>query len=752
MAPVPARDAALERQRYSDYGGDDDRTGPGGGGLLEYWRILQRRKGTVILIAFLGALAGVFYTLPQPPVYQARTLIEIQSMNDNFMHMADINPTRAGSSYFPEVDIQTQVRILQSRSMIDRVVRKLKLDKQPVAVQQSRLAAWRNALNLAPVKPAGREQAIAAASGSLKVRAQPNTRLVEISCDSASPKMAADFANALSTEFIDQNLEARWQATQHTGEWLTGQLESVKIKLEKAEDELQSYARETGLLFTNEKDNIAELKLKQLQEEISRAQADRISRQSRYELASKAPAESVAEVLDDPGLKEIQGKLTDLRRQLADLSSSFQPAHPKVKKIQAQIVTLESALQHERANILNRIHNDFESAQRREKLLTADYATSARLMTGQADKVAHYNILKREVDTTRQLYDSMLQKVKEAGVASALRASNVRVVDPATVPAAPYKPSLVTNTALGLMCGLFLGIAFVVFRDRADCTIQEPGDVSYYLGVPELGLIPSASSDPAVKRSRGKALALSTSGDPAASVGLAVWQQKPSAVAESFRAAIASIMFSGKNGNRPQVIVISSATPAEGKTTVAANLAIALAEINQRVLLIDADMRRPRLHGLFGVDNSTGVVDVLRRTEPFNTALNGLAKQTQVPNLWILPSGPSGHSDPALLYSNRLAELIRQVREHYDTVLVDTPPMLSMADSRIIGRASDAVILVVRANQTTKEALQDACSRFNEDGTPLLGTILNDWNPKHSTHYSYYHYYDKYKDHYRPDK
>ena len=271
-------------------------------------------------------------------------------------------------------------------------------------------------------------------------------------------------------------------------------MEDVRIKLEKSEDELQSYAQASGLLFTSEKDNVAEEKLRQLQEELSKAQADRVAKQSKYELASTAPPESLPEVLDDATLKEYQVKLTDLRRQLAELSSSLTPAHPAVKKVQAQVTALEAALEKERANIIQRIRNEFESAQRREHLLAANYASQARLMSEQAAKVAHYNILKSEVDTNRQLYDSMLHNVQEAGMTSALRASNIRVVDSAEPPTRPYKPSIVLNSALGLLAGAFFGIVFVVVQERADRTIQGPGDTTIYLDVPELGAIPSAKA------------------------------------------------------------------------------------------------------------------------------------------------------------------------------------------------------------------------------------------------------------------
>jgi len=712
-------------------------------GLLEYWYLLCRHKGLLLLFAFLGALAAVLVTLPMTPVYQAKLTLEIQSLNENFMGMQNVSPTTESSGWNSEQDIQTQVKILQSASLLEAVTKKLEKDNKPLVVDESRISAWRKALGLAPApSPDARSSAIEAASEALKVRAQPNTRLIDITVDSISPQVAAEFANALASEFIEQSLDARWKTAQHTGEWLSRQLDDMKIRLEKSEEALQNYARSAGLLFTDEKDNVADERLKQIQQELSAAQAERVSRQSRYELAVSADADTLGEVLDSALLKDYQVRLADARRELAELSSSLTPAHPKVKKAEAQVATLESAASRERSNIVSRIKNDYESALRRERLLAASYDAHARLVTDQADKVTHYNILKREVDTNRQLYDSMLQRVKEAGLASALRASNIRIVDPAEIPERPYKPRLPLNAALGLFLGGFLGVAFIVFRDRADRTVREPGDTTAFLGLPEIGVIPSAgASMPRSRRLLGPAAA-------ADDLELVAWQRKPSAMSESFRAALTSILMMGSNGSRPRVLVLSSPAPQEGKTTVCTNLGISLAAVHRRVLLIDADLRRPRLHQIFDLDNDHGLSQILASPDPIDGPLNAAVLQTHIPNLSVITSGSTDDADPSLLYSGRLPELIAAARAEYDMVLIDTPPMLAMADARIIARHADGVVLVARTGHTTRDALEQAAARLAEDGARVLGAILNDWNPKKSGHYGYYGYYKRYGNYY----
>ncbi len=723
------------------------------GGLLEYWRILQRHRTSVIVIALVGMCAGFLYTIPQTPVYQAQAVIEIQGLNEDFLNIKDVDPNSTSSSgWDPTIEMQTQVRILQSNALLDRVAKKVSTETKDVKQPLTRADAWRKLLHLPQNAASGHSASgISAKVSNLRVRAEANTRLIEILCDSPDPNIAARYANTLASEFIEQTLESRWQTTQHTGEWLSNQMQDIKVKLEQSEDAMQSYALATNLVITDEKTNAEEQKLSEIQDELSKAEADRIDRQSRYELALHAPVDSLGEVLDDPSLKDIQGKLTDLRRQNAELSSTLTPSNPRVMRIQAQAAALETTLQQDRGNILGRIQNDFTSAVRRQSLLAADYSATAKIVAEQADKVSHYNTLKREVDTNRQLYDSMLQRVKEAGVASALRASNIRVVDPARVPDSPYKPSIPNNTILGLLAGTLFGICTVVLLDRADRNIKEPGDAAFYLGIPELGIVPSASADPT---RNGRLLGFTGRQAPNSSRDLALVTHgsKPSAMAEAFRATLTSIIFSGEKGISPKVLVVSSASPKEGKTTLTSNLAIALAEIHKRVLLIDADMRRPSIHRLFNITKEKGLVDLLRRAEPIVGPLNGYTCASEIPNLSIMTSGRSVDGDPTLLHSNRLAEIIDIARNDYDIVLIDTPPMLNMSDARVIARQADGVILVVRSNVTTRDSMKDAYRRFVEDRTRVIGTVLNDWDPKKSNRYSYYRYYDRYHHYYNKTK
>ncbi|HXM46176.1 MAG TPA: polysaccharide biosynthesis tyrosine autokinase [Bryobacteraceae bacterium] len=731
-------------------------------GVLEYWQMVRRHKTAVVVISLLGAVAGFLYTLPQPRIYQAHTTIEVQGLNEDFLGLHNVSPTVSPTSnYYPDFDIQTQVKILQSQSLSRSVVEDLQKGKPPEDMRPpDRLSVWKKALGISP--PSQDELwhlALDTAAGSVRVRASGTNRIVDITCDSTQPQVAASFANMLTKEFIEQNLEARWKSSEYTGEWLTRQLQDIKIKLERADEELNAYARSSGLTFTDEKTSVEEDKLRALQKDLLQAQSDRVAKESKYEMAAGSPPEALPDVLDDSALRDDETNLTELQRKSAELRIALTPQNPDVRRIQAQIALMQTTIEHERANILTRIKNEYSAAQNREKLMTASYLAEVKLVADQSEKTTHYGILKREVDSTRSLYETMLQRMKESSVASALRASNIRVVDPAEAVFIPYKPNVVRYIILGLLCGICLGVSLVVFQERADRTLHDPGDIAYYLHLPELGVVPMANLEltsrgmrkAGAPRSRGSSLDLKGEAGTDAElvddrVELVTWARKKSLISESFRTTLTSILFSARDGDRPRVLVLSSASPKEGKTTVVCNLGIVVAEINQKVLIIDADLRRPRMHQVFGVKNDgIGLSEILLKPEPLEDAdFEDLARPTYIPGLHLLPSGRSRFNAASMLHSDRLPELLRGLRERFDTILIDTPPMVNIPDARVLARLADGVILILRSAVTTRDAALLAKQRFLDDGIPVMGTILNNWNPNTPGYGYYQNYYDGY--------
>ncbi len=720
---------------------------------IGYWYLVKRNKGIIFRFAIVGFGLALLMSLLQTPMYRARTSLQIPDFNEDFMDTKHVDPTDPGGNYITaESYFETQIKILQSDSLIERVIGKLHIhEATPTpgwhAFTTRVRSHVRRILNLPISSPlANQENLIQQAQKNLTVHSAGNTRLLEVLYESPDPKLAAEFANTLVNEFIDQSQEMRWKSTQRTSEWLTSHLGEMKSRLEHSEGELQNYARTSGLVFTGDNENLADARLKELQDELSKAQADRIAKEAAFDEAKNRPVESLPETLDDPTLRDYRGKLTELQRQLAELTTTLTPAHYKVKRVQAQIEELQAALQKQRGLILHRIRNEYMAARKREAFLEQACAEQEKVLADQSSKAIHYDTLKRDVDSSRHLYEAMLERVKQAQLASAMRVSNVLVVDPAKPPAVPVRPRTLMNCILGLFGGTFCALAFVLLRENIDRRIRTPGDTEAYLSLPELGAIPLAGA-PGIqalsKAARASHLSLpsfDSSFDDRSAPELSSWISKPSLIAECVRNTLTSILLAGQNGDFPQVLVLTSPCRGDGKTTVSSNLALAIADIGRKILLIDGDLRSPRLHKIFELPNDYGLSNILAANGPLDPSrtIAQLAHQTKIPGLTVLTSGSAGTNSVSLLYSPRMCDVIGQARRNFDMVVIDAPPMTQLADARVLARLADGVILILRAGQTTPRSAQIIAQRFVEDGTRVFGTVLNGWDPDDANSYSYY--------------
>ena len=737
--------------RYVESPSAEVAASPGYDNLLDYWHILFRHRKTLLRFAIAGLVGAIVISLVQTPIYRVRTSLEIQG--SNFPEMKGSNDS-TGSYSTPESYVETQVKLLQSESLLEDVIDKLKLEeKPPSGVWRSSAARLRHIFQSSKTsRLTERERLIRQIESNLTVRTSGNSHLLEVLYESPDRQGAADLANTLVSEFIELTQEARWKSAQGTAEWLTNHLDKMKAQLEQSENQMQDYARTSGLSFTSEKENLAENRLKELQDERSKAQADRITGQAKFEGAKSKPPDSLPEVLQDPTMRDYRQRLTELERQYAELSVTLTPEHYKVQRVEAQINELKSAMQKERSNVLRRIGNEYAAALRREALLSKAQTDQEKVVADQSEKAIHYDTLKRDVDSNRRLYETMLQRVKETSLAAAMRDSNVLVVDRARPPLRPYRPSLPMNSAIGLFSGVLLGFGFILCKERIDRRIIAPGDAQTYLDLPELGVIPLDEAAVPLQISNGSqphrsGAALPRKSAVSSPLGdgpeLATWKRKPSLLAECTRTTLTSILLPSQNGEGPQVIVLTSPCPGDGKTTVACNLSIAVAEIGRRVLLIDGDLRRPRLHKVFAVGNSWGLSDVLwAETSLDAVPISHLVRDTEISGLCLLPGGSCGGTPSNLFYSPRMSMLLKRLRTEFDMIMIDAPPMIHLADARVLGRLADGVILVVRAGQTTTENALFASQRFAEDGTRVLGTVLNSWDPKTTRHYGYGTYHD----------
>ena len=732
--------------------------------LLDHLGVLWKFKYSLSFCILAGILVGGAISFKQKADYRANLQLEVQELNQNFMNARDVDPAAGISPIAPDSYVQVQAQVLQSDELLARVIQRLKLDEQPEYLAQIETPAQRIARKLNAEKflsalpeqralvirraldmPAAgsqtpQEQALQVAKANLKVKAAAQSSLVQLCYTAPDRRTPAAFLNALATEYVAHTMETRWAGTERTVAWLNIRLHDMRADLENSERKLQEYARRSGVLDTNGRETVGEEKLRQIQAELSKAQADRTVLQAKHELITSTSPEQLPEVRDAQLLRDYKTRLADLERERSQLVTTMKPEHFKVQRVSAQIAELKGLVATELNNIVSRIGNDYQASQRREALLRKSYDEQFQEVSAQSERSIPINVLKREVDSNRQFYQDMLQKVNAAGVATAIRASNIRIVDAAREPSLPYKPDLLLNMGVGCMSGLILGILSCFIREARHLRndkVGRPGESSQLLQLPELGVIPTVKLTADGWGNGVKAL-LSPGAAPRNNNQLAAWQARPPMLNDSFHAALDSLLHNcGKSA--PQVIMITSALPQEGKSTISSYLALAMSELGRRVLLIDADLRNPTLHPRFLLQNENGLSDFLQSTGP------GAITPVRVPtesiggNIWVLPSGRSTENVPALLASPRLASLLEEYRVQFDTILIDTPPVLLFPDARLLGRHSDGVVLVIRSNHNPIAAHQEAASLLQVSNNVLLGTILNGWEPTPALGYGSYY-------------
>ena len=723
-------------------------------GLLDHLGILWKFKYSLALCILVGIVAATAYSFKQKPEYRANLQLEVQDMNQNFMNVKDVDPTAGSSPITPDGYVQVQVQVLQSDELLERVIRKLNLDAKPGFVAQG---SWRSqqiekflkvlpepsalvvrkALNMpAPGSETLQERAIKVAKASLKVKEAAQSSLVQLTYTARDRHTPAAFLNTLASEFVNHTMDTRWAGTERTVAWLNTRLGDMRNNLEQSERKLQDYARRSGILETKGRESVGEEKLRQIQTELSKAQADRTVLQAKNEIANSSAPDQLPEVQNALLLRDYNTRLADLERDRSQLAATMTPEHYKVQKVDAQIAEVKTLVAKELGNIVGRIKNDYSAAQKREALLTEAYHQQFKAVSEQSELSIPINVLQREVDSNQQFYQDMLQKVNSAGIATAIRASNIRIVDAARDPLLPYKPDLLLNVGIGTTVGLILGTLLCFFREARrlrNRKLWKPGESSQLLKMPELGVIPT------VNLGGGGIASLYPGRSRRGGNQLTAWESHLPMLNDSFHATLDSLLWNYQAEAVPQMIAITSALPREGKSTIAGYLALALSEIGKRVLLIDADMRNPTLHERFGLKNKTGLSDFLKSETPDRVVPTRVSGKGGEGNLWVLTSGPVVENAPALLASSRLIRLLDDLRGEFDTIVIDTPPVLLFPDARLLGRHSDGVVLVVRANQNPLAANQEAAGLLQLSNNVLLGTILNGWDPSPGLGYGEYY-------------
>jgi capsular exopolysaccharide synthesis family protein len=700
---------------------------------LEYVRVARRRWKLVAAFTILGGIAGFVLLLFQTPLYTATASVEFLGYNDAFMDAQSVDPQSSGDGHtITSVNLQTQIRLLQSKALIDHA--KEKMEQQPRlagAAPGDRISALRKRLGIDQRTDEERtRRAIDRAVQSLSPDMLAGTRIIDISCESTDPGVASDLVNALADVYVHWSSMSRLKSSQEAGRWLATLLQDARAKLSQAEHDLQE--RQLRSNIPGEKTNsLAETKVRQLQIDLSQAQNDLATRETRYLQSQSVPAEQVPEVRDDPGVRNYIGQLAALTRDLANLSTTLGPQHFKIKQLDSQIKVVQNELKAEQSAVLDRIRNDYEAAKRRQQLLAEEYNRQFEAVSEQQRRELTYAMAKREVETSRQEYETLLQRAQQAQVISAIPVATAQVVDSSTPSERPYKPRPSLFLSMGLATGTFVGLILAVLMEQVDPRVRLPKQLPAMLRVRMLGLIPTGAV-PSVGRRRIRARRHPRSAPNIhGGIEFTTIQDSPSAMAESFRATLASLMMEDQTGYRPKVMLVTSAVPREGKTVVCCNLALAMAEAGQKVLLIDGDLRSPRLDKIFGCAPEPNLTTVIGRFQAGSTdSVDSLAQPTMMTGLKVLPCAEVRTPTASILYSSGLKKLIERAREEYQTILIDAPPLNPFSDARVMGRLTDGAIVVLRSHYSHREDVQGALKQLREDGIPVLGAILNDCRPE----------------------
>src|SRR5580658_963093 len=698
--------------------------------LYDYLLVL--RKHQWLILSFMLAVVTIvsIATFRMQPVYVATTRIELGR------ETANVLPFQGTDSYDYMLDlenyIETQSKILTSETLALQTIRTGVLTGVGGADSQSEAIATGNLANQK------RPPELGAFLGALTVKRVPNSRLMDITYEANTPELAAQVVNAHIRNFIDQNRRSHYDATTAATTWLTDQLDELKIKVKNSEDARLDYEHKNQIWEVDDKQNMTTQRLSEISRQLIEAQGERMRKQSLFEFAKQGDADLVPQIRDSASVQELLHRRTELNVQYTEAINQYGPNFPKVQRLQSQLKEVDQNLEREKRAVVARLGSEYHEAQQREELLvhTLDQQkTEANLMS---ERMVQYNILKRDAEADKALYDGLLTKLKEAGISAALQSSNIRVVDPAMIPSYPSRPAKARNVALAFLVGLVGGIGLAILREYMDNTVKTPDDVETLARLPSLAVVPAFEDSPGDGR-RKKTLSDALGNGQTRHVELVAQHLPKSQMSEAFRALRTALLLS-QAGRPPQVILVTSALPREGKTTAAANLAVTLAQLGDRTLLIDADLRKPGVGRLLNMNGGkyAGLSSYLAGVSSLDLVT---VQHPAIPNLSAIPTGPLPPNPADLLSSHRLADAITELRTKFKFIVIDTPPVMAATDAVILSVQADGVLLVVRSGATPKEAFSRTRDLLMSVKCRLLGVVLNAVDSSAPDYYYSYRYY-----------
>jgi capsular exopolysaccharide synthesis family protein len=721
-------------------------TGQGNGDphLLDYVRVVVKRRHVALAAMTVVALGAIVYSFTATPIYEGRTQLLIESDDPNIVEFQQVVGGQGNASTLSRQDYyQTQYKLLQSRAVAQKTLDALDLWEHPElrpveaagfsargAVQG--VADWVGGLFGQSSEEVGipgqgetdaQAEVITAFLEQLRVSPIRNSRLVDVAYRSTDRELSARVANGVAKSYIDMDLDFKFRSTREASAWLEEQLAEQRKQVEGAEARLQQYREQNDALSLEDRQNIVGQKLSDLNAAVTRAKTERLQKEAMYRQllevqGDRAALDTFPAILANAFIQQQKTELATLQRRQAQLAEKYGDKHPAMIEAQSAIQSAQMKLEAEIAKVVQSVKTEYQAAVAQEQSMTAALESQKGEALAMNRKAIDYNVIQRDVESSTQIYQTLLQRANETGVSGELRTSNVRIVDSAETPASPVSPRRGLNILMGLLGGTLFGVGLAFLFEYLDNRVKTPEEIERDLGLPSLGLIPMTAGI------AGKANPLISDGAPAP-------------FAEAFRALRTSILFSAADGG-PRSIVVTSTGPSEGKTMVAGNVAIALAQTGQRVLLVDADMRRPRAHELFAVNVEPGLSNLLvGASKP-----SEVVQAAGVENLWVMPAGKTPPNPAELLGSRQFASLVGSLGAHFDCVVIDTPPVLAVTDAAVVAHRATGVLFVIAADVTSRQAAQTALDQLQNARARFLGAVLNRVDVERDAYY-YSRYYRK---------
>lgn len=733
--PAQAEHGSDQDQRSANaaYGAayGEDETYRDGEPSFDIRQLLTTIRANLVVISIIVASAlaiAVISTMLQTPLYTAETTMQINDQSAQILgKQDDISQDPVVSAADTERFLQTQVDILKSRALIERVSQKLRLVGNAKFYDAMGMRQPDGDLSRSELE----DFTLGALDRARSIELPRNSRLVTVSFTSAQPDLAAKMANTMAAEFIQANLQRRFESSAYARDFISGQLTEARAKLERSERELNAYAREAGLIRDRSVSNSAEqgraggsvttASLLQINTAANQAEAARIAAQQRWQLISNGDPLNSPDVLSNPAISSLLTERARVQSDLQKQRANHLEDYPTVVQLRAQVGVIDNQLQSVARSIRASVKQQFDAATETEQSLKRQVTQLKGSSLEEQDRLVQYNLLAREADTNRTVYEGLLQRYKELNAAAGISASNISIIDPAVQPIRPSSPNLLRNMVLALLCGIVAAAAFVYLRMQFDDSVRVPEDVEGKLGMSLLGVIPLAQE---------------------LEVGAALDDPK-SPISEGYNSLRSALLYSTANG-LPKTILITSSQPSEGKSTTSMAIATGIARLGRRVLLLDVDLRRPALHRFLtgpGADNSLGMSTLLTSQGTIDQVL----RDTDVETLKVITSGPIPPSPTELLSSNHMQMLLDEMASQFDLVIIDSPPVLGLADAPLMAALVEGVVLVVQSDRSRRGSLKASLRRLRSMRTVVLGAVLTKFDAtnmgnRYSEYYGYNYY------------